>query len=218
MTTTLIETAIGSYYRVDHNKWAAAPSPQKDPGCKIPDCYRPHKGHGYCNMHLQRIRRSGEPIIEDKKPEPKPMCEAEGCEEEQRCSGYCKKHYAKYLRHGEPDPRCCITGCDEPVRAKGYCRPHYNKVLGQLKQELKALGPAGFVPIEQRCSIDGCMHKQHSRTYCQAHYRRWLEYGDAEGTPETRENPEVLPDHLKHYLERRRARITRQEKVRHLRN
>lgn len=217
MTATLTETIIGPYLRIQPRNEYGTFTP-KNEGCLAPGCTREHHGHGYCAMHLQRLQANGTLELSPREKAPKQMCEVEGCNEEQRCSGYCKKHYTKFLRHGTPEPECCIPGCEEPHAAKGYCRPHYNKMLGELKRELKALGPAGFVPIEQRCSIEGCMHKQHSRTYCQAHYRRWYEYGDPEGTPETRENPEELPDHLKHYLERRRGRIARQEKARHLRN
>lgn len=31
--------------------------------CSVPGCDRPHYGHGYCNMHWLRWRRTGDPLI-----------------------------------------------------------------------------------------------------------------------------------------------------------
>lgn len=31
--------------------------------CSIDECQRPHKGHGYCAMHLDRVRSTGDPMV-----------------------------------------------------------------------------------------------------------------------------------------------------------
>ena len=32
-------------------------------GCTVDGCARPHKGHGFCHMHLQRWKKHGDPLV-----------------------------------------------------------------------------------------------------------------------------------------------------------
>lgn len=121
-------------------------------------------------------------------PRTRHYCKIDDCEKPAAGRGLCKMHYHRWLRHGSPD--IVLTG---KGRAGRPAKP-------------KPVDDNG-VPITARCTVDGCPKPQHSHTYCPAHYRRWKDYGDPVATRDTRPDPGQTPDHLKHYLERRRARI-----------
>ena len=69
--------------------------------CRVEDCGRKMKGHGYCSLHLQRLQRTGtvEKLPLKKKP-PRP-CIVVGCAKISRyLAGYCDSHKSRMARHG----------------------------------------------------------------------------------------------------------------------
>lgn len=198
--------------------------------CTAEDCTEPDiHAKGYCYKHYIRWYRTGDPNRTRAAGRPKGARNRRGPE--------ARPHLSEILpKVGPAEPRivgneklCGVDNCDKPHDSKGYCKLHYARWQRHGNPHAAGKAPAGtttpaiapapeFVPIEEQCSIGGCRRRQTARTYCKNHYRRWLDYGDPEGTPDTRENPGELPDHLKHYLERRRTRIARQEQHRPSRN
>lgn len=104
--------------------------------CVLWDCDKPHYGYGLCNMHYQRLRKTGTTEQKVKKPS---FCNVDGCDNELKPPhgrGMCTKHYTKWRRHGDPlyeaprykyDRTCSIDGCDEEFFARGWCARHYTR-------------------------------------------------------------------------------------------
>lgn len=65
------------------------------------------------------------------------------------------------------------------------------------------------------CSVAECPNQSKCRGLCQKHYRALMIYGDTGAADRRYEKrrlaPEPMPDHLLHFLERRRQRIRAQE-------
>jgi hypothetical protein len=72
--------------------------------CSMPDCEKPHKGRGFCEMHLLRWRKYGDPtVVRKKQPKPseqRPRCSIEGCDEVAAGRGWCRNHYMRHYRRG----------------------------------------------------------------------------------------------------------------------
>lgn len=72
--------------------------------CKLDGCDKPHKGHGYCNLHYQRFRKYGHPgeasprIV--KTHHAGGPCSVEGCDRAQLSKGLCSAHYEQMRRTG----------------------------------------------------------------------------------------------------------------------
>lgn len=74
--------------------------------CKV--CGKPQKGLGYCNMHLLRFRKWGDPLIVkdnqftaarlDGTPNPIRICKVEGCSLPYHAKGFCSKHAMQEAR------------------------------------------------------------------------------------------------------------------------
>lgn len=69
--------------------------------CSVSECSRVHKGHGYCQMHLKRLKRGVEldaPIRDLTRPE---FCIVPGCHDKCYARKMCVKHYAR-AANGQP--------------------------------------------------------------------------------------------------------------------
>lgn len=70
--------------------------------CKVEDCIRKLKGHGYCEPHLRRVRKYGDPLGGS------PIrlvgvhahCTAQDCEAPIKGHGYCAKHWQRWRNTG----------------------------------------------------------------------------------------------------------------------
>ena len=65
-------------------------------------CGKPQKGHGYCNMHLLRWKKWGDPLkVKD-------------------------NQFVPVRMEGESNPEkiCSVPGCGKPYHAKGLCSRH----------------------------------------------------------------------------------------------
>lgn len=65
--------------------------------CSIPNCVRPTKCRGYCNMHYQRFRLHGDAGGSEPKYNlnPDPLCSVPGCLQATDYSGVCNMHYLR---------------------------------------------------------------------------------------------------------------------------
>lgn len=78
--------------------------------CKHPEgCSLPSHSHGWCPMHYQRWRQTGDPgPVGRLRPEylsNKGLCRhPEGCPEDAYKSGFCNMHYLRFRRNGDPGP------------------------------------------------------------------------------------------------------------------
>lgn len=105
--------------------------------CSIEDCGKPHKGHGYCKLHLARLRKYGDPLY----TRPTPTCSVDGCDKPRRGGGreWCGKHYQRWTKYGDPNATvntrlsrigtCAVVDCTNKIYAKRLCSMHYQRVL-----------------------------------------------------------------------------------------
>lgn len=72
--------------------------------CAIEECGRPHYGHGWCEKHYLRWRRTGDPLRVRKPGNPPSLapCNVAGCDVTARSRGMCTKHYYRWVRTGDP--------------------------------------------------------------------------------------------------------------------
>lgn len=81
-------------------------------GCKVDGCDKPHRGHGYCNNHLYRWKRHGDPLAGRMAPRwmlGATTCIVAGCDKKRAsANAECSMHLARRTRHGtydHPGPR-----------------------------------------------------------------------------------------------------------------
>lgn len=107
--------------------------------CSVEDCEKAHYGKGLCNMHYQRLRKTG---TTDARVKVVNYCKAEGCGLELTPPyghGYCSNHYWRFAKYGDPfhvpgprkrvvgvDP-CSIEGCENVIQARGWCSAHWTR-------------------------------------------------------------------------------------------
>ncbi len=69
------------------------------PVCGAEGCDRPHEARGYCFMHYDRLRRTGD--VQADRPKQKPAgrerlfdgCQVPGCDRPHIARGFCSRHY-----------------------------------------------------------------------------------------------------------------------------
>jgi hypothetical protein len=69
--------------------------------CSVEGCDRPHKGRGYCDAHLKRLRKYGDPLATGR-PSYEPICSIEGCSRGRAKREWCDTHYQRWKKHGDP--------------------------------------------------------------------------------------------------------------------
>ena len=60
--------------------------------CKIEGCFGRHKGHDYCEKHLERFKKHGDPNFQKIITY---HCKIKGCVNPHHCKGYCQIHYKR---------------------------------------------------------------------------------------------------------------------------
>lgn len=153
--------------------------------CSIPDCGKRHKGRGYCDMHLLRLKNSGSL---DKKERGRPPCVIDGCNLPNAARGWCKVHYGKWRSFGDPLGRGSKTPRGEPItfllksiaEAKpdecilwpynrvglGYGRIHINDtpfLVHRLACEIVHGQPPLFQQAAHSCGAHSCINWHHVR-------------------------------------------------------
>lgn len=110
--------------------------------CISESCEFPAISRGYCNIHYQRLRKSGE-LKPKHKTADRPICSESQCERAVKTRGLCNAHYQskrsdgslpmsirsempRTAPDGSPIP-CSVSYCDNPVASRGKCDPHYRQ-------------------------------------------------------------------------------------------
>ncbi len=72
--------------------------------CTVDGCGKPHKSRGYCSMHRDRLRRTGDPLKVRQRVNVTEPCSAEGCERIGTGGNLmCSLHYQRWKAHGGAD-------------------------------------------------------------------------------------------------------------------
>lgn len=71
--------------------------------CSADGCNRRHDSHGYCSMHLKRLRRHGALTNPERVLKPFQACSVEGCESKVHAHGMCGLHAQRFKRYGRTD-------------------------------------------------------------------------------------------------------------------
>lgn len=68
--------------------------------CKVENCNKKAKAHGYCNTHYEQIRIYGK-LLEPKTLNKDKICLIEGCNNPVLNKNYCSKHYQQIWKYGK---------------------------------------------------------------------------------------------------------------------
>ena len=135
-------------------------------GCSVDGCVRPHKGHGFCRMHLERFKTTGstaDPV--------KSSCSVDGCGRKHYGIGFCLMHWKRFKKTGSTDgvqPREC-TVCKETftphekqphaLRCSMDCQNVFQYAKRKSAEPSKACKSCGtlFTPLEK--TTEFCSHK-----------------------------------------------------------
>lgn len=71
--------------------------------CSIEGCTDRVRGRGWCNKHLLRAQRHGDPLGGGTSPSPGATCSVEGCDTPHHSKGMCAVHYRRFQRTGQTD-------------------------------------------------------------------------------------------------------------------
>ncbi|CAN7362413.1 HNH endonuclease [Paenibacillus sp. LjRoot56] len=160
--------------------------------CSVEGCGSKHKGKSYCEKHLLRFNKYGDPltVIRVSSREHGEICSVEGCEGKHKGHGYCNSHYGRFRKHGNPlvnvpiavfvyDEICSVGGCEREHVAKGYCSGHYQRFMthGDPLKGGAEISGRNF-DNNGKCSVEGCRGAYKSRGYCAKHYKRLTDHGD----------------------------------------
>jgi hypothetical protein len=104
--------------------------------CTVEGCDTVNYGHGYCNKHYKRWRKTGDPLSVSRVY--RVGCSVPECPEEHCALGFCNTHYARFKVSGEAPTTaikraggtkepCSRRFCEEPASTRGMCHRHYAK-------------------------------------------------------------------------------------------
>ena len=109
--------------------------------CSVEGCDRKHFGKSFCQMHYQRWRTHGDPLLGAAVRNPD-YCTVDGCDKPKHSRGWCPMHYQRWRIYGSLDPEfppvkqrprrvgiepCEIDGCDKVQVARGWCVAHWTR-------------------------------------------------------------------------------------------
>jgi hypothetical protein len=130
--------------------------------CIVEACEAFVFGHGYCNAHYKRWRKSGDPGEAESRRQPGRVCSVEGCEKAYRASGFCSSHHRRWKDSGVvPETPialkrfrgikgvCSRPGCEKLTQGSGYCPRHYGRL--RLMQSYGLTGFDEFDALWRRC-------------------------------------------------------------------
>ena len=77
--------------------------PMSERTCSVDGCPKKVKTSGWCSMHYERWRRTGDiGPAHSRLGLPKSSCAVEDCDIDAACKGWCFKHHARWKRYGDP--------------------------------------------------------------------------------------------------------------------
>lgn len=117
--------------------------------CLVGGCEKEVTGRGWCNIHYQKWKRTGDPL---------------------KCGEPYRKQRTVFV--------CSVVGCGRVHTAKGLCRSHYARLLqgGDIKSDKPIR--FHVEKVEPFCTVVGCNEKTQCRNLCQLHYHRWQREGN----------------------------------------
>ena len=153
------------------------PRPPREP-CLVEACGQPRFGHGYCNAHYKRWKKTGDPGEAEPRRNPERGCSVEGCDRAHRSRGYCATHWRRMYDSGEEPTtlvapmkflgikgECLRPGCNLLSYGSGYCARHYRRQILMV-----SYGLSGWEEFDLlwercggRCEICGCELEQNNR-------------------------------------------------------
>lgn len=104
--------------------------------CSVDGCEKIHYGKTWCQMHYNRMRKTGSVELAPKEPN---YCKVDGCGillVPPYGRGMCSLHYKRFMKHGDPHytrtlivgvAECSIDGCLGIVQARGWCPMHLTR-------------------------------------------------------------------------------------------
>lgn len=115
--------------------------------CTIDGCPRPHKGRGYCKLHLQRVWRQGDPLRVG-------VPQHHTGEEHPNWTGDTISYRGAHLRvayqRGRAAQRLCSTGCGRPAAEWAYDHQDPNELHRDDGRPFSA-NPAHYTPMCRPC-------------------------------------------------------------------
>lgn len=121
--------------------------------CLVDDCEReagePGSGRGWCSLHYQRWRRTGDPTAIKRR---RNTCTIDGCDLLVTGRGWCSKHYTRWLRYSKPDARipgevvddkriCPTCRIDVPLTGYGASKRICLKCIAAKRAEWRVANP-----------------------------------------------------------------------------
>ncbi len=121
--------------------------------CEVVGCGGLRFGHGYCNMHYKRWRKTGDPGPAQPSRKPGRVCTVADCARPHTAHGLCKSHYQRWVDSGrgelpttpiKPKSRgylkgpCMRDGCPGTSRGSGYCDRHYARLKALISYGLNS--------------------------------------------------------------------------------
>lgn len=116
--------------------------------CEVPNCGRARFGHGFCNAHYKRWRKSGDPGSAELRA-PRGVCAVADCVRPHRARGLCDSHYKRWQTTGETPTTvirpmafrrvtgpCQRPGCGSRNTGSGYCSRHYSRMRALISYGL----------------------------------------------------------------------------------
>lgn len=145
--------------------------------CSVEGCDRRGSWKGLCDLHRQRARRNGDPVLAR---HPRSECAVDGCLEPVDARGLCHGHYQRLIRNGDAKPHeplrtkgfgkmCSVDGCERPSNTRALCKTHYGRFLVHGD-------PLGGGPIRTR-GRDSYLHPAGYRYVRVASDELWLSNG-----------------------------------------
>lgn len=102
--------------------------------CGVEGCEQPYHANGYCERHLGRVLRTGDPgPAERLRAEHRPECLIESCADTSSAKGLCPRHYQRLLRFGDPLHVPSGAHPDTPIRACKWCGTEFDSRVGGRK-------------------------------------------------------------------------------------
>lgn len=77
-------------------------TPMRGRTCSVEGCERKHDSNGYCNLHAERVRSTGEPGPLHSLNHL--LCSVEGCENPNYAKELCRGHYERLRAYGTTEP------------------------------------------------------------------------------------------------------------------